>query len=406
MAKQFLTSLNLRKNELQNAVIQNLAAAPSNPKEGQVYYDTTAHKFKLYENNAWVEFTTPAELETALNSYYTKEAADELLAKKANAEDIYTAEEIDEKFEGVEIDLNDYAKAADVYTKEEVDAELAKKADADSVYTKDEANAELAKKVDADTYATDKATFALADDVYSKANVYTKTEADELLAKKADLESVSEELAKKADADTVAGELANKADIATTLAGYGIADAYTKSEVDAKVSSVYKVKGSVDSYDALPTEDQVVGDVYNVLDSGSNYVWTEDGWDKLSETVDLTPYLTKDDASGTYETIANVAQVKSDLEKAIEEALSSANDETAKASHKEVYTNPELAPEGGIATWTIEHTLGSDVSVALKEVATGEEVIADVAQTADSVVVKMNADETVAAATYKAVIIG
>ena len=37
----------------------------------------------------------------------------------------------------------------------------------------------------------------------------------------------------------------NKADTATTISGYGITDAYTKTEVDAKLSSVYKPKGSL-----------------------------------------------------------------------------------------------------------------------------------------------------------------
>lgn len=41
MAKKFLTDLNLSQNELLNAVMQNLSTAPSNPKVGQLYYNTT-----------------------------------------------------------------------------------------------------------------------------------------------------------------------------------------------------------------------------------------------------------------------------------------------------------------------------------------------------------------------------
>lgn len=86
---------------------------------------------------------------------------------------------------------------------------------------------------------------------------------------------------------------------------------YNKSEVDAKVSSVYRVCGSVSSFENLP-KNAVKGDVYNVLDTGANYVWTGSEWDKLSETVDLTPYLTKNEASNTYQLKGNYA-LKSEL---------------------------------------------------------------------------------------------
>ena len=69
-----------------------------------------------------------------------------------------------------------------------------------------------------------------------------------------------------------ASEFATKA---TTLSGYGITDAYTKTQVDGIVSSVYKPAGSV-AFASLPTlSSSVLGNVYNVTDAfttNSNFV--------------------------------------------------------------------------------------------------------------------------------------
>ena len=85
----------------------------------------------------------------------------------------------------------------------------------------------------------------------------------------------------------------------------------TSEEIDQKINtaigSVYKVKGSVANYEALPKDNVTIGDVYNLEDTGANYVATSStpDWDKLSETVDLNGYLTKTDAASTYQPKGN-----------------------------------------------------------------------------------------------------
>lgn len=99
------------------------------------------------------------------------------------------------------------------------------------------------------------------------------------------------------------GELDNKITNHTNATNAALAlkadksDTYTKTQVDAKLSGAYKVKGS-STFEALPKDNNVVGDVYNITnafnlggkhyDAGTNVVWTEDGWDALSGSFDTT----------------------------------------------------------------------------------------------------------------------
>lgn len=65
--KNFLVHLNLNQNELIHAVVENLAAAPNNPKEGQIYYNTSSgtEGLYVYKDGAWKRLLDSADA----NSY-------------------------------------------------------------------------------------------------------------------------------------------------------------------------------------------------------------------------------------------------------------------------------------------------------------------------------------------------
>lgn len=130
-------------------------------------------------------------------------------------------------------------------------------------------------------------------------------------------------------------ELGKKADKATTLAGYGITDAYgkgdvyTKGEADtaignavnAAVSGVYKVRGSV-AFASLALEGQSEGYIYNVTDAfqttadfvegagksypaGTNVVAVKVGealkWDAMAGIYDFSDFVMKTDIASLTE---------------------------------------------------------------------------------------------------------
>ena len=108
-------------------------------------------------------------------------------------------------------------------------------------------------------------------------------------------------LATKADIDGTTTDLTEKiTTVANNLATHE-ADFSNPHKVTAEqlgLATVYKYKGSVETYAALPTSGQQVGDVYNVkqadpdhnIEAGDNVAWDGTTWDILAGVTDLSGY--------------------------------------------------------------------------------------------------------------------
>lgn len=282
-------------------------------------------------------------------------------------------------------------------------------------YTKTETNSAIDSKI----ATANEALQAAIDAKVAKADIATSIPSE--AAEASDTKVASQ----KAVATAVAGintTVAGKADKATTLAGYGIADAYTKTEtgeqitsavngakselqtaIDGKVaktdittviaessaasdtkvpsekavasaieevkavaSTTYKYKGS-DTYENIAAkEDPAVGDVWNsttangVYPKGTNYAWNGAEWDALGGEVDLSTYQVK---------AITVGETPTTVEAAI-----NAN-KTAIDAHVAKQNNPHNVTAAQVGLGNVNNTADAD-----KPVSTAQQAALDLKQ--------------------------
>lgn len=177
----------------------------------------------------------------------------------------------------------------------------------------------------------------------------------------------------KAAREAAVALLATKVELegvnATLTGKFG--DYYTKGEVDGKLASIYRFKGSVAAEDQLPKQDQVIGDVYNVEDTGMNVAWDGKKWDKLGSVINLAPYATTEAVE------AKITETKQAASEALNQHAQSA--ETTYAKKAEVTKQIE-AVDGKFAgkadkvhTHTIENITG------LQDALDGKQTVGDYA---------------------------
>ena len=149
---------------------------------------------------------------------------------------------------------------------------------------------------------------------------------------------------------------------------YAKSEVYTKSEVDTKVASVYKFKGTKDTFAELPTEGNVVGDVWNVkgdnglIPAGTNYAWDGSAWDALGGQFDTSALESRISANET--AIAGNATAIANEEsraKGIESGLRTDVD-AAKADIEDLQESIEAITGGSGNGGTIANQISAAVS--------------------------------------------
>lgn len=117
------------------------------------------------------------------------------------------------------------------------------------------------------------------------------------------------------------GTIAYLGDVSSTATStLASARTYTDQQINAKLSSALKYKGSKDTYADLPKTGNQVGDVWNVVaaygnaHAGTNWAWNGTVWDPLGGTIDLTNYVTAPAAFTTAGMIVVVNKVGSNRE--------------------------------------------------------------------------------------------
>ena len=155
-------------------------------------------------------------------------------------------------------------------------------------------------------------------------------------------------------------------------------DTYTKSQVDQKVSGLYKVNGS-STFEDLP-KTNAVGDTYNITNSftlnevvypaGTNIVYTGNGWDALSGVFDTTAL------EGSIQTVADNLTKEAVRAKEAESALSTsiANEvtnrtqaDTAMQSNITTLTNKVNANEIKLSTIQGDYKTEGSINKALED---------------------------------------
>lgn len=387
--KKWVVDLDLGQNELQNAVIQNLASAPSNPKKGQHYFDTSTNTEYIWDGTAWVNAMSQGD-------YTFQNGVEEITGRKVQIKvGTSTNATVTADSSGLSVSVADASTSAKGVIEIATDSEASTgTSEVLAVNPK-----QLATKVT-------KLTTGPSAGTYTKVTVNTEgqvTAGAQLVA--SDIPDIS--------ATYVATSRIGAANGVAGLDGDGkVPTSQLPSYVDDVVDT-YIVSGATplsagwlsltDGGSALTPE---TGKIYVVLTDGQyknkTYRWSGSTYVEISaapgQATESTPGIAAIATQAECSTGTNDTKIVTPLKMATYTAG------MAKAFYA---SNSALTASGGVCTWTITNTLAKKyVQVHVYEESTGDEVMTSVTVASGTITIKINSASNIAAGTYFAVIIG
>lgn len=391
-----LGDLNLNKNELQNAVVQNLASAPANPKAGQIWFNTTDGYLYIYDGSVSKIVGAPYVLPAATTSTLGGVIVGTNISVAADG--TISVANASTSGKGV-IEI---ATDAEASTGTATDLAVTPK----QLATKQDVISDLA------TIRSGAAAGATAVQPNSvTAGTYTKVTVDA-----SGLISGVSNLAAGDIPDISATYVAvTRIGAANGVAGLDsngkVPSAQLPSFVD-DVIDTYTVSGatplsagwlSLTAGGAALTPE--TGVIYVVVESGSAYENKTYRWSGSTYVeISASP------AQAT-ESTAGIAAIATQAE-----CTTGTNDTkfvtplkmatyTSGMAKKYTATNPALTASGGVCTWSLT-SIPTDSIISVYEVSTGEEVFVEIIHGSNAATIKMNSSSNISAGTYKAIIIG
>lgn len=363
MSKKFLTDIDLNKNELQNAVIQGLASAPSSPKKGQVYLNTADNMLYFYNGTSWIGVSDLSDAEVTieqatgsgntLKSYTIKQGGAALSPTIDIPKDFLVKS-------GRVIEVVEYN--GDFYNGTDTNHTTPLPVNSKGKYL------DFVINVESGTAVTDSHIYILVSDlvdVYLAGNGININNSNVVSIK---LKSTANGLS--VDSGGLGISLASPSSSGVGGSG-GAMSAADKEKLDG-----------------IATGAEVNQNAYSNIKAGDTTISASSKTDTFEivagSNITLTP-----DSTNKKVTIA-----------------SSGSSNVTKYS----IDNSLLTPSSGICTWTIAKSSFGGVSglqsyVLLFEKSTGTEVIADVTHSENNIVIKILSSSNIAANTYTAVII-